>query len=143
MCLECHGPKSPNGPHAAASRNTRTTRRRSAGSECVACHMPKIAQTIADVNVRSHTFRFITPAQSETYKIPNACVMCHKDKSNVWASQQLKGWRIFRSGGWLNKRMHRRDGRSPDAAFHSAALAAESRALESDRSPDSRPSVSR
>ena len=29
----------------------------SAGSECVACHMPKIEQTIADVNVRSHTFR--------------------------------------------------------------------------------------
>ena len=28
----------------------------SAGSECVACHMPKIEQTIADVNVRSHTF---------------------------------------------------------------------------------------
>ena len=35
--------------------------------------MPKIEQTIADVNVRSHTFRFITPAESEQLKIPNPC----------------------------------------------------------------------
>ena len=27
--------------------------------------MPKIEQTIADVNVRSHTFRFISPAQTD------------------------------------------------------------------------------
>jgi hypothetical protein len=37
----------------------------SAGSECVACHMPKIEQTIADVDARAHTFKFITPAESE------------------------------------------------------------------------------
>ena len=34
--------------------------------------MPKIQQTIADVNVRSHTFRFVTPATSDALKIPNA-----------------------------------------------------------------------
>ena len=33
----------------------------SAGSECVACHMPKIAETLGDVKVRSHTFRFVWP----------------------------------------------------------------------------------
>ena len=37
----------------------------STGSECVACHMPKIEQTIADVNVSSHTFHFVTPAQTD------------------------------------------------------------------------------
>ena len=37
----------------------------SAGSECVACHMPRIEQTIADINVRAHTFKFITPAKSD------------------------------------------------------------------------------
>jgi predicted CXXCH cytochrome family protein len=94
MCLECHGPLSPNGPHEAIEAHTHH-RASSAGSECVACHMPKIAATIADVNVRSHTFRFITPAQSEAYKIPNACVMCHKDKNNGWAGQQLQGWGNF------------------------------------------------
>jgi hypothetical protein len=54
--------------------------------------MPKIEQTIADVNVRSHTFRFITPAMSEQLKIPNACTGCHTDRSNEWATEALKGW---------------------------------------------------
>jgi hypothetical protein len=57
--------------------------------------MPKIAQTIADVNVRTHTFRFVTPAASEMYKIPNACVLCHKEKTNAWAGQQLQSWTNF------------------------------------------------
>ena len=47
------------------SRSTPITRPGSAGSECVACHMPKIAQTIDDVYVRSHTFRFVTPAETD------------------------------------------------------------------------------
>jgi hypothetical protein len=54
--------------------------------------MPRIEQTIADVNVRSHTFRFITPAMTDTYKIPNACNTCHKDKSTAWATEELKRW---------------------------------------------------
>ena len=57
--------------------------------------MPRIAQTIADVNVRSHTFKFITPAMSEKYKMPNGCILCHKDKNNGWASKQLAGWNNF------------------------------------------------
>ena len=47
--------------------------------------MPRIEQTIADVNVRSHTFRFISPAMTDRYKIPNPCTDCHKDKSTAWA----------------------------------------------------------
>ena len=62
----------------------------SAGSECVACHMPKIEQTIADVNVRAHTFKFITPAESDALKIPNACNLCHADKTTAWATAALK-----------------------------------------------------
>jgi predicted CXXCH cytochrome family protein len=62
MCLECHGPKSPNGPHTATIEAHTHHKAGSAGNECIACHMPKIEQTIADVNVRSHTFRFITPS---------------------------------------------------------------------------------
>jgi predicted CXXCH cytochrome family protein len=94
MCLECHGPLSPNGPHGTLEEHTHHAAD-SAGSQCTACHMPKIAQTIAEVNVRSHTFRFVTPAASETYKIPNACVLCHKEKTNAWAGQQLQSWPNF------------------------------------------------
>ena len=64
----------------------------SAGDNCIACHMPRIEQTIAVVNVRSHTFRFISPAISDKYKIPNPCTDCHKNKSTGWATEQLRAW---------------------------------------------------
>jgi hypothetical protein len=54
--------------------------------------MPKIEQTIADVNVSSHTFHFVTPAQTDALKIPNACNVCHKDKGTDWAATALAGW---------------------------------------------------
>ena len=92
LCLECHGPKSPNGPRSATIEQHTHHKADSAGNECIACHMPQIEQTIADVNVRSHTFHFITPAMTEQFKIPNPCTTCHKDKSNAWATDALKHW---------------------------------------------------
>ena len=92
ICLDCHGPNTANGPHAPTIEAHTHHKSGSAGSECVACHMPKIEQTIADVNVRAHTFRFITPAQSDAIKIPNACNLCHSDKPTVWATAALKSW---------------------------------------------------
>ena len=92
MCLECHGPQSPNGPRAATVEAHTHHKAGSAGDQCIACHMPKIQQTIADVNVRVHTFRFIWPAETEAMKIPNACNACHTDKDAKWATEQLRGW---------------------------------------------------
>jgi len=92
LCLECHAANSPNGPRAATLEQHTHHRAGSTGSECVACHMPKIEQTIADVNVRSHTFRFITPATTDKLKVPNPCTGCHTDKSTGWATQALKSW---------------------------------------------------
>ncbi|MDE1936953.1 hypothetical protein, partial [Bradyrhizobium sp.] len=57
-----------------------------------ACHMPKIEETISDQKVRSHTFRFVTPVETETLKIPNACNVCHSDKSTEWAKTALESW---------------------------------------------------
>jgi hypothetical protein len=54
--------------------------------------MPQIQQTIADVNVRSHTFRFITPELTDSLKIPNSCTTCHKDRTTAWARAELKKW---------------------------------------------------
>jgi len=54
--------------------------------------MPKIEQTIADVNVRSHSFKFITPSMTEQYKIPNPCILCHTSQTTEWAKEQLKNW---------------------------------------------------
>jgi predicted CXXCH cytochrome family protein len=92
LCLDCHGPKSPSGPHASTIEQHTHHMAGSAGNECVACHMPKIAQTLGDVNVRSHTFRFVNPAKTDALKIPNACNACHADKSTAWATDALKTW---------------------------------------------------
>ena len=54
--------------------------------------MPAVEQTIANVNVRSHTFRFITPTDTEQYGVPNPCTSCHKDKDNAWANAALSKW---------------------------------------------------
>ena len=92
VCLDCHGSNSANGPHATSVEAHTHHAPGSPGSQCVACHMPKIEQTIADVNVRAHTFRFISPAASDALKIPNACNLCHADKTTAWATGVLKSW---------------------------------------------------
>lgn len=92
LCLTCHGPASPNGPHAASIEEHTHHSATSTGSDCVACHMPQIEQTIADINVRSHTFEFIAPEMTDQFKIPNSCTGCHADKTTAWAREALKSW---------------------------------------------------
>ena len=92
LCLDCHGPNAQAGPHAPSIEAHTHHKADSAGNECIACHMPKIEQTIADQNVRSHTFHFVAPGETETLKIPNACNVCHADKSVEWAKEALASW---------------------------------------------------
>jgi predicted CXXCH cytochrome family protein len=92
VCSECHWPGGPNGPHAASIEAHTHHAAGSMGSACIGCHMPPIAQTIADVNVRSHTFRFVTPAETDALGVPNACNACHADRSTAWATTQLQSW---------------------------------------------------
>ncbi len=92
LCLDCHGPLSLNGPRTATLQEHTHHKEGSAGSRCIACHMPKIATTIADVKVRAHTFAFITPAATDKYKIPNPCTSCHNDKTTAWATEALRHW---------------------------------------------------
>jgi predicted CXXCH cytochrome family protein len=94
ICLDCHAADSPNGPHVASLEEHTHHKTGSPGSQCVACHMPKIAtQGVPGAFVSSHTFKFITPAMTDKYKIPNACTSCHKEKSTDWATQQLLTWK--------------------------------------------------
>ena len=92
ICLDCHGPNTGNGPRASSIEAHTHHKPDSPGSECIACHMPKIEQTIGDINVRAHTFKFITPAQTDALGVPNACNVCHADKSSGWSAANLKTW---------------------------------------------------
>jgi predicted CXXCH cytochrome family protein len=92
LCLTCHGPNTQNGPRASSIEAHTHHKPDSPGSACAACHMPTIEQTLGDVKVRAHTFRFITPAETESLKIPNACTLCHTDKTPAWATEALRTW---------------------------------------------------
>jgi predicted CXXCH cytochrome family protein len=92
LCLECHGPMSPNGPRTATIAEHTHHQEGSAGSSCVACHMPKIETTLGNVKVRAHTFAFISPAETEKYGIPNSCTGCHEDKKPSWALEAMRQW---------------------------------------------------
>ena len=95
MCLTCHGPRSANGPHTATLQQHTHHQPNSTGSQCIGCHMPPIATQLADVNVRSHTFKFISPATTDSLKVPNPCTTCHTDKTTKWALDALKSWPEF------------------------------------------------
>jgi predicted CXXCH cytochrome family protein len=91
LCLSCHGPESPAGPRGVPlTRHTQHSADK--GVECVDCHMPSIARTISNINVRSHTFRFISPSATEKYGIPNPCTSCHTDLTNEEAAAELINW---------------------------------------------------
>ena len=92
LCLDCHGPMSQNGPRTATLEEHTHHKGGSPGSECVACHMPRIETTIANVKVRAHTFRFIYPSMTDKYQIPNPCTSCHSDKSPAWAAAEMRRW---------------------------------------------------
>jgi predicted CXXCH cytochrome family protein len=93
VCLQCHKAGGRNGPHEATLAEHTHHAAGSPGSSCVECHMPKSAQTIGDVKVRSHTFRFVPPSLTDSSKVPNACDACHADKGHAWASAALASWK--------------------------------------------------
>ena len=91
VCLTCHDPQLQPGPAGTIEQHTQHAAD-SEGSQCIACHMPQIARTVGSVNVRSHTFKFISPTTTERYGVPNACTSCHVEETNDWATEQLRSW---------------------------------------------------
>ena len=91
MCFECHNPQLQPGPRGTIEFHTQHAAD-SEGSRCISCHMPRIARTVGDVSVRSHTFKFISPSTTERYGVPNPCTSCHTDQSLEWAREALRGW---------------------------------------------------
>lgn len=99
ICLDCHGPQSPNGPHTATLEEHTHHKAGSSGSQCVACHMPAIeSEGVPGAMVHAHTFRFIYPQMTGKYQIPNPCSSCHQDKSTAWAEEAMSHW--HEDSGW-------------------------------------------
>jgi hypothetical protein len=79
-CLTCHEKFS---PVAALSSHTGHGAT-SSGSRCYNCHMPRVVQGVMAVH-RTHDITIPDPALTAGGGVPNACNLCHLDRSVLWA----------------------------------------------------------
>ena len=85
-CIECH--EQYKGPDAAAAHSLHSSDQAS----CLDCHMPRIVQSFAVYN-RSHRISSANEPQILATGMPNACNLCHLDKSLAWTRDALaKDW---------------------------------------------------
>ncbi|HYP87338.1 MAG TPA: multiheme c-type cytochrome, partial [Polyangiaceae bacterium] len=83
-CATCHERESSN--VAAHSHHAPS----SAGSLCYNCHMPHVSYALLGA-IRSH--RIDSPSfDARTRDRPNACNLCHLERSEAWAAQQSRAW---------------------------------------------------
>ena len=63
----------------------------SSGSSCYNCHMPRTTFGLLRA-MRSHQVSSPTVQESVTHGRPNACNLCHLDKTLAWTAQKLHAW---------------------------------------------------
>jgi hypothetical protein len=63
----------------------------SSGSRCYNCHMPHTSYGLMKAN-RSHQLFSPNVAKDETAGRPNACNLCHLDKTLQWTANKLESW---------------------------------------------------
>jgi hypothetical protein len=85
---EREGGQGRDGPNIAAHAHHRAD---SSGSLCMNCHMPYTTYGLLKT-IRSH--QISSPSVKATLETgrPNACNLCHLDKSLAWAAEYLERW---------------------------------------------------
>jgi len=84
-CERCHA-------HEADRRETHTHHEKgSPGSSCVGCHMPFTSYALFK-GIRSHRIDSPSAEQSAKTGRPNACNLCHLDRSLRWTAEHLGSW---------------------------------------------------
>ncbi|MBY6205657.1 cytochrome c3 family protein [Halomonas denitrificans] len=80
-CLDCHRP--------IAEDVTGHTHHEAGtmGSNCLSCHMPEIVYGVMEIH-RSHHIESPDPAADAANSRPNACTLCHADRSLDWAERE-------------------------------------------------------
>ncbi|MCA8969789.1 MAG: hypothetical protein KDC95_08405 [Planctomycetes bacterium] len=61
----------------------------STGSQCMDCHMPRMVFGVVEIH-RSHKIENPNPARDAEKGRPNACTLCHLDKSPLWAADKMR-----------------------------------------------------
>lgn len=86
-CLQCHGEAK------YASDPTQHTHHAvgSSGSDCMNCHMPHTTYALLK-GIRSHQIESPRIASSARFGVPNACNLCHLDKTLAWTGEHMMRW---------------------------------------------------
>jgi predicted CXXCH cytochrome family protein len=63
----------------------------SSGSDCYACHMPKMVYGVLEIH-RTHRIHNPAPADAARYARPDACTGCHLNRSLQWAAAASRAW---------------------------------------------------
>ncbi len=86
-CLGCH----PDLTSPEAQRAHSHHAPESAGSRCQACHMPLAAFGLHKAT-RSHHIAIPTANETAEMGRPNACNLCHLDRTLAWTAERLEEW---------------------------------------------------
>ncbi len=84
-CMPCHKDRVDN-----PTEHTRH-KAQSPGNKCIACHMPMT--DFARMRRSDHSMLPPSPAATIAFNSPNACNLCHKDKTLQWADETVRKWR--------------------------------------------------
>jgi predicted CXXCH cytochrome family protein len=63
----------------------------SGGSECMNCHMPRTSYALFNAT-RNHAIGIPAIGNSVEHGVPNACNLCHLDKTLAWTEDRLWDW---------------------------------------------------
>lgn len=85
LCAGCHQAEKYDAP------SHHHHKRLSAGSRCVACHMPETNYMVIDAR-HDHSFRIPRPDLSVKIGTPNACNKCHTNRTPEWSASEMKRW---------------------------------------------------
>ena len=86
-CLQCHQEYESDEKLAAHTHHLTS----STGSNCYNCHMPHTTLGLMKA-MRSHTIDSPNVATTVATGRPNACNLCHLDKSLAWTAEHLEQW---------------------------------------------------
>ena len=90
QCTSCHASKASN-PSAHTKHPPR-----SAGSRCVACHMPYLQEPATGSGIRyarsDHAIPVPRPLADSALGVRSACALCHTDRSEAALDAQVSAW---------------------------------------------------
>lgn len=91
-CVKCHHEERYNENVSSHTHH----RAASSGSNCLNCHMPHTTYALLNA-IRSHQISSPNPTSSIEHGVPNACNLCHLDKTLAWTAQQFSDWYGYQS----------------------------------------------